>query len=251
MVAWMETHRARVVVGHEASPLADDDAFPVPAGQEVVRFHHHRDISVGHDRDRHVVQAAAEPVALNGGYARRVRAQKVSEEIKEMDGVALGHPDVGARALEAGEAARGVPHAADAIRIERLAYRDGDGMEAEDVADLQHPSRRAGHRRELTAVVHRQRQRLLDKAVPAGPQRVARHGEVTVRGGDHVDGVHVLEGLPVVGDRVRRGHASLHRQCATSRADVGDPHRGADLAEDTQVLLAPASETDEQHVHRG
>jgi hypothetical protein len=53
------------------------------------------------DRQRHVVEASAQVVALERRDARRLALEEVREEVEVVDRVALRHAHVGARALEA------------------------------------------------------------------------------------------------------------------------------------------------------
>jgi hypothetical protein len=64
-------------------------------------------------------------------------------------------------------------------------------MEAEDVADLQQPSGLPHEIGEPTALVDRDGERLLDEAVAAGPETLAREGKMVVGGRHDVDRVDV------------------------------------------------------------
>jgi hypothetical protein len=64
---------------------------------------------------------------------------------------------------------------------------------------------------------------------------------------DDVDGVDVGQRVAVVGDDAIRREALADSPRAPLVAQVGGPDLGAELAEDPQVLLAPAPEADEEN----
>jgi hypothetical protein len=98
---------------------------------------------------------------------------------------------------------------------------DERGVEALEVADLQHPP--AAHRQldELLRLLERRGERLLDQHVDAALQEVARHRVVVLRRDGDARAVDAAEQLAVVGERL---HAEGRRDLAGARlVDVGDP----------------------------
>jgi hypothetical protein len=162
-------------------------------------------------------------VAQGGSDRDGLLPQQVGEEIEIVDRVGLGHACVGARPLEPREAAGAVTDAADGPGGQPLAQHRGHRMEAEDVPNLQDPTRLRDDRGEPPALGERPRQRLLDEAVPAGAEALAGHRQVIVGGGDDVDRVHVRERLPEIPDRAVGGHPGPDRECPPLRRDVGRP----------------------------
>jgi hypothetical protein len=167
-----------------------------------------------------------------------------------VDGVGLRHPHVGARALEAGEAARAIAHAAECARVEALAQCGGHRMEAEDVPDLEDAAGVRDDAAELPALVHRQGQRLLDEAIAARAQALAGQGQMVVGGRHDVHRVHVGQRSAEILDRARGSHPRLDRERPALGRDVGHPQLDSQLAEHAQVLLAPAAQPDQQDPHR-
>jgi hypothetical protein len=123
-------------------------------------------------------------------------------------------------------------------------------MEAKDMAHLQHPPGGSDERRQLASFGHREGERLLHEAVAARAQAVPRHREMTIRGRDQVHGLHVREGLAIVGDRARGRHARLDREGPALLGHVGHPQLDAQLGEHAQVLLAPAPQANQKDFHR-
>ena len=123
-------------------------------------------------------------------------------------------------------------------------------MESKDVTDLHDATSRHRGCGDGPAVANRHGQWLLDEAVTSGGQ--ARLGDRPMAVGRRHD-VHRIDpgqrGAEVV------AHASwidplAHRPLPPRRRHLGHPHGGAELRENSQMLLAPATETDEQDVHR-
>ena len=111
MVVGEYAHLRAAEVGVEGRVLTDDDAVAIGAGREVARFHEGGHVAVLHGGEGAVVQAAPQVVAQGRDDRGGLASEQIREEIEVVDAVGLGHPHVGARPLEAREAARAVAHA--------------------------------------------------------------------------------------------------------------------------------------------
>ena len=116
---------------------------------------------------------------------------------------------------------------------------------------MEHAPGLRDNRGELAPLVHREGQRLLDEAVAARAQALPGHGQMVVGGGHDVDRVHVGQRLAEVFHRARGGDARLHRERPALGRDVGHPQLDPQLPEHAEMLLAPAAQPDQQHLHRG
>ena len=184
------------------------------ARHEVVGLDDDRYLAVGHGGHRHVVESTPEVVALQRRDRRGLAPQQIREQVEVVDRVGVGDADVGAGALEAGEAAGGVTHGADPATGQRCPQCSGHRVEAEDVADLHDSGGRAGGRGHRPAVGGGDGQRLLDEAVAAGGQTCLGHGAMAVGRRDDVDGIDVGQRNPEVLDGAGGRHPLPHRPLA-------------------------------------
>ena len=208
-------------------------------------------VAVRHGGHGHVVQAAAQVVPLDRAHPRGLAAEQIREEVEVVDGVGLGHADVRARPLEAGEAAGGVADARRCARRQRAraARRSPDGSERcgrparrgrppprpRRAPGLGRPTRSSGFSTKQCRPAARHR-------LGDGPMAVGRRHDV-----HRVDGG---QRGAIVGDHARSARPPGPPPTPPRRRHVGHPDGGAELAEHAQMLLAPAAEADQQDVHR-
>src|SRR5262249_24383945 len=121
--------------------------------------------------------------------------------------------------------------------------------EAEDVAYLHEAARRRSRRLQLAPLGGRSRDRLFDEAVKPRGQALARDRVMAVRRRDDVRRVDVRERLAIIDERAARVQTTDHRPFRARRRPVSRPDGNSELAEYTQVLLAPTAEADQQDVH--
>ena len=206
-------------------------------------------LAVLHRRERQVIHLAAEVVADEPGDRRRIPAQQEREQVEVVDRVGLGDAHVRPWSLEPREPPGRIPHGADPVAREGCAEALRHGMEPEDVADLNQALRGPRPLDERPPLAHGAGHGLFDEAVPSRFQTLGGQRQVAVGRGDEVDGVHLSEGRAVVGDGARGRHPLLHRPAQPLARDVGHPDVGPQIAEDAEVLFAPAPEADQQDAH--
>ena len=118
------------------------------------------------------------------------------EEVEIVDGVGVRDAHVHAGPLEAGEAAGQVTDRPDPTDGQGFAEDGGNGMEAENVADLQHATARDGQRGQAAPVGGRHRQGLLHETVATSVETGLGDGAMTVGRRDHIDRVDLRERGP-------------------------------------------------------
>src|SRR5215468_2833986 len=236
-------------VSRESLLLAHDHAVPISPWGEVPCLYESGHGSVLHRAEPDVVEAAAEEVPQGRGDRGWLLIEHMGEEIEVVNAVRLGHAHVRPRALEAREAPGGVAHGTRAAAAEALAHEHAHGVKAEDVANLEQAPRRAGDLGQAPALGHRERHGLLHETVLARAEAFAGEREMAVRRRDEIDGVHVRQSEAEVRHGLRRGNTGLDREGPALLGHVGHPDLTAELAEHSEVLLPPASQTDEQHFH--
>ena len=198
------------------------------AGGEVAGLDEGRDLAVLHRGERAVVQAAAQVIAQGGGDRGGRAPEQVREEIEVVDGVGLRDAHVGARALEAGEAAGAVAHAARARpRRAARAARSSPGGSGRCARPGARAPVSATIAASAAALVHRERERLLDEAVAARAQALPGQGQVVVGRRHDVHRVHVRQRLAEVLDRARGATpactAKARRSAETSATQSSTP----------------------------
>src|SRR5262249_60820618 len=75
----VQRYGATAVIGDNAASLAHEHALTPGAGHEVIRLDERRDVTVFHHRHRHVIETAAEIVALDGAHASRRLVEQIRE----------------------------------------------------------------------------------------------------------------------------------------------------------------------------
>ena len=190
---------------------------------------------------------AAEEIAEGRRHRGGILLEEVGEEIEVVDAIRLRHSHVVARPLEACEASRAVAHGAHASALDALAQELRHGMEAEDVPDLEHPWGRAHdvRQRARPSATVSVRGFSTKQCFPA-PQALTGERQMIVGGCDNVHRVHLGQRVAEVRHRPRLGHPRLDGEGPALRRHVGDPELAAQLAQDTEVLLSPAPQADQE-----
>src|SRR5262249_12951806 len=174
--------------------------------------------------------------------------EKMGEKIEVVDRVGHGHADVDARPLESRESPGAVPNGTHVTVREPAAQHVGDRMEPEDMADLEDACRAALQFRQRAALGGRDCGRFSDEARLAGFETLARQPKMRVGWRDEIDRVHMRKDGANIRDRPRRGYARLHGEGTAVLREVGDPELDSELREHPEVLLAPATETDQENL---
>ena len=153
--------------------------------------------------------------------------------------------------LKPGEAAGAVAHAADRARGEPLAQRVVTGWKRKmwptwstrPVSPTIAASRRPSSTVRVSGFSMKQSRPARRHSPGQGQMAVGRRHDV--------DRVHVGQRAAEILHRARGGHPRLHRERPALGGDVGHPQLHPQLSEHAQVLLAPAAQADQQHLHRG
>jgi hypothetical protein len=162
----------------------------------------------------------------------------------------VGHRDahVDARPLEARESPRAVANGARATIREPSAQHLGHRMEAKDVAHLEDAFSAALGFSERSALGCRDRERLFDEARLASRQALARQAKMRVGWSHQIDRVHVSKDGAKIRHCPRGGNTRLDGEGAALLREIGDPEFDAEPHEHADVLLAPATETDQENL---
>jgi hypothetical protein len=99
---------------------------------------------------------------------------------------------------------------------------------------------------ERTSLGCRDRERLFDEARLASLQALARQAKMRVGWSHQIDGVHVGKGRAKIRHCPRGGNASLDGKGTPLLREIGNPELDTELCEHADVLLAPATETDQE-----
>src|SRR5262249_46574322 len=155
--------------------LAHHHAIAVSARGEIASFDERGHTFVLDGTEAEIVHAAPEEIPERRRHGGGLPAEQRGGEIEIMNGIRVPGTDVRARPLETGEATRAVAYASHLPAPDAVPHELGYRMEADDVANLKHAVGRSHDVPQLAAFGKRQRYRLLDEAILAGPEALHRN----------------------------------------------------------------------------